>query len=232
MVTMPGDRQRYRGLLLDMGGVLTTDFFAAIGAHCRRLGLPPDRFREVVTRHPLGRQLYRQIERGEISQTTFECGIADLLGVDSHGLLRGLLADAQPNAAMIEAVQRARGAGVRTGVITNSWGTEPFNPYESYDLDKRFDAVVISGEVGLSKPDPAIYKLAASRLGLPASACVFVDDIADNLPPAHALGMATVHHVDNSTTLDQLERLLGIPLRTGDGSRSLATGEPSQRTNG
>jgi putative hydrolase of the HAD superfamily len=231
MVTMPEDRLRYRGLLLDMGGVLTTDFFAAIGAHCRRLGLPPDRFREVVTRHPRGRQLYRHIERGEISQTTFEHGIADLLGVDSHGLLQGLLADAQPNAEMIEAVQGAREGGVRTGVITNSWGMEPFNPYEGYDLDQRFDVVVISGEVGLSKPDPAIYELAASRLGLPASACVFVDDIAGNLPPAHALGMATVHHVDNSATLDQLEHLLGIPLR-GDRFHSPVTGEPSQSSDG
>jgi epoxide hydrolase-like predicted phosphatase len=207
------DRQRYAGLLLDMGGVLTTDFFASISAHCRRLGLPPDRFREVVTSHPVGRQLYRQIERGEISQPAFERGIADLLGVDSHGLLRGLLADAQPNVAIIEAVQRARDAGVRTGVITNSWGTEPFNPYERYDLATRFDTVVISGEVGLSKPDPAIYQLAASRLGLPASSCVFIDDIAHNLPPAGALGMATIHHTDNAATLAELERLLGVTLQ-------------------
>jgi len=218
---MPRDRQRYEGLLLDMGGVLTTDFFASISTHCRRLGLAPDRFREVVTSDPAGRWLYRQIERGEISQPTFERGIADLLGVDSRGLLRGLLADAKPNVAIIKAVQRARDAGVRSGVITNSWGTEPFNPYERYDLARRFDAVVISGEVGLSKPDSAIYELAASRLGLPASACVFVDDIAHNLPPARALGMATIHHTDNAATLAELERLLGVPLQAlADGRTS------------
>jgi putative hydrolase of the HAD superfamily len=196
--------------------VLTTDFFAAVGAHCERLGLPRDRFREVVTTDPVGRLLYHQIERGEITQATFEDGLAERLGVERNGLLEGLLADAQPNVAIIDAAKRARQAGVRTGVITNSWGTEPYNPYEDFDLHRRFDAVIISGEVRLRKPESAIYALAAERLGLPPAACVFVDDVELNLPPARALGMATIHHVDNATTLHQLERLLRIPL--GDGA--------------
>jgi putative hydrolase of the HAD superfamily len=137
---MPRDRRRYEGLLLDMGGVLTTGFFASISAHCRRLGPPPDRFREVVTSHQTGRRLYHQIERGEITQATFERAIAKRLGVESRGLLRGFLADAQPNHAIINAADRARAAGIRTGVVTNSWGTEPYNPYESCELAKRFDA--------------------------------------------------------------------------------------------
>jgi putative hydrolase of the HAD superfamily len=209
---MPPDDQPYSGLLLDIGGVLTTDFFAAIGAHCERLGLPRDRFRQVVTTDPVGRRLYHQIERGEITQATFEEGLAERLGVERHGLLKGLLADAQPNVAIINAAKRARQTGVRTGVITNSWGTDPYNPYQGFDLHRRFDAVVISGEVGLRKPEPAIYALAAERLGLSPSACVFVDDVEQNLSPARALGMATIHHVENAATLYQLERLLQIPL--------------------
>lgn len=204
--------RRYMGLLLDVGGVLTTDFFAAIGAHCERLGLPPSRFVEVVTTDPIGRQLYHQIERGEISQPEFERGLAERLGVASDGLLRGLLRDAEPNVPLLTAVQQARHASIPVGVISNSWGTDPYNPYEEYKLAEQFDAAVISGEVGLRKPDPAIYELAAQRLGLPASACVYVDDIDRNLPPARALGMATIHHVDNARTLDELERLLGIDL--------------------
>jgi len=240
---MPPDDQPYKGLLLDIGGVLTTDFFASIGAHCERLGLPRDRFREVVTTDPVGRRLYHQIERGEITQATFEEGLAERLGVERHGLLRGLLADAQPNGAIINAARRARQAGVRTGVITNSWGTDPYDPYEGFELLRRFDAVVISGEVGLRKPEPAIYALAAERLGLPPSACVFVDDIEQNLPAARALGMATIHHVDNAATLHQLERLLRIPLRDSlgaepspsrrewnDAARSSSRGVSSRRT--
>ena len=60
----------YEGLLLDFGGVVTTDFFAALGAHCERLGLPHDSFRNLVTADPQGRQLYHQVERGELSQPT------------------------------------------------------------------------------------------------------------------------------------------------------------------
>ncbi len=210
---MLSPRQGYTGLLLDVGGVLTTDFFAATGAHCERLGLPRERFVEVVTADPAGLQLLHQIERGEISQPAFERGLAGLLGVAGDGLLRGLLADARPNVEVILASQRARQAGVRVGVVSNSLGTDPYNPYEAYGLADWFDAVVISGEVGLRKPEPAIYELAAAKLGLPASRCVFVDDLEANLPAARALGMATVHHVENPTTLTELERLLGIPLR-------------------
>jgi putative hydrolase of the HAD superfamily len=68
---------------------------------------------------------------------------------------------------------------------------------------------VISSEVGLRKPDPAIYELAAARLGLPAEACVFVDDLPGNLKPARTLGMATVlHRGDARSTLAEVRALL------------------------
>jgi epoxide hydrolase-like predicted phosphatase len=72
-----------------------------------------------------------------------------------------------------------------------------------------FDDVVISSEVGLRKPDPAVYELAAERLGLPPAGCVFVDDLPGNLKPALALGMATVLHMgDAAATLAEVSALL------------------------
>jgi HAD superfamily hydrolase (TIGR01509 family) len=72
---------------------------------------------------------------------------------------------------------------------------------------------VISGEVGLRKPDPAIYELAAERLGLSPAACVFVDDLPGNLKPARALGMATVlHRGDAAVTLAEVSGHLGVDL--------------------
>jgi HAD superfamily hydrolase (TIGR01509 family) len=65
----------------------------------------------------------------------------------------------------------------------------------------------------MRKPDPAIYALAAERLGLPPEAIVYVDDLPGNLKPARALGMATVVHRDAAETLPELEALLGITLR-------------------
>ena len=200
----------YEGLLLDFGGVVTTDFFAALGAHCERLGLPHDSFRNLVTADPQGRELYHQVERGELSQPAFEQRIAQLLGTQPTGLIQGLLADLRPEPLMAEAVARTRTAGIRVGVITNSWGTAPYDPYATYQLDQEFDAVVISSQVGLRKPEPAIYRRAADELAVPLGRIVFVDDIAANLQPAHELGMAVIHHVDPARTVRELERLLGL----------------------
>jgi putative hydrolase of the HAD superfamily len=200
----------YEGLLLDFGGVVTTDFFASLGAQCERLGLPHDSFRNLVTADPRGRELYHQVECGKLSQADFERGIAQLLGIQPTGLIQGLLADLRPEPLMADAVLNARAAGIRVGVISNSWGTAPYDPYAAYQLDQRFDAVVISSQVGLRKPEPAIYRLAADELAVPTTQIVFVDDIATNLQPAQELGMAVVHHVDPARTVQELGRLLGL----------------------
>jgi FMN phosphatase YigB (HAD superfamily) len=73
--------------------------------------------------------------------------------------------------------------------------------------------VVISSQVGLRKPEPAIYRLAAEELAIPPERIVFVDDIAANLQPARELGMAVIHHVDPGSTVRELERLLGLSAR-------------------
>jgi putative hydrolase of the HAD superfamily len=206
-VTVP--QRRYRALLVDVGGVITTDFYASIAVQCERLGLPRDAFERLVTEDPEGRSLYHRLERGEVSQRDFERRLAALLGVQPDRLVRGLLADLRPNQEIIDAVAQLRVRGVRVGVISNSWGTEPYDPYQPFDLPNRFDTVVISGEVGIRKPDPAIYRLAAEKLGVTAEECVFVDDIASNLPAAQELGMTTVHHRDTSQTLRALQELFG-----------------------
>jgi putative hydrolase of the HAD superfamily len=207
--------KHYRGLLLDFGGVVTTDFFASLGAHCERLGLPRDRFRDLVTADPVGRELYHRVERGELSQPEFERRIARLLGVEPDGLVRGLLADLRPDPLMADAIAQARTAGIRVGVISNSWGTTPFDPYAGYRLDEQFDAVVISSDLGIRKPDPAIYLLAADELDVDPEACVFVDDIPTNLGPAQEVGMAVVHHVDAESTIRELEGLFRLTFRRG-----------------
>jgi putative hydrolase of the HAD superfamily len=209
---MSAPNRRYKGLLLDFGGVLTTDFFASIDDHLQRRGLPRGRFRQLVTTDPAGRALYQRIERGEISQAAFERELAALLGVDPSGLVAGMLAGLQLDQRIVRAAARARAGGIRVGVITNSWGTEPYDPYAGYGLHERYDAVIVSGEVGIRKPDPAIYLVAADKLGLPTSACVLVDDVAANLPPAAELGMATIHHTDSAATVQELGRAFSIDL--------------------
>jgi FMN phosphatase YigB (HAD superfamily) len=74
---------------------------------------------------------------------------------------------------------------------------------QTSSLHDRYDAVIISGEVGACKPDPATSLLAAEKPGV----CGLVDDVAVNLPPAAELGMATIHHTDSATTVRELEQV-------------------------
>ena len=197
-----------RGLLVDYGGVLTTDVFASFAAFCRAEGLAEDTVRERFRSDPEGRRLLEELECGRLGEAEFEPAFAALLGVERHaGLIDRLFAGMRPDETVIEAVRAARARGVRTGLLSNSWGD---GRYDREGFGELFDAVVISGEEGVRKPDPAIYALAVERLGLPAEEIVFVDDLPGNLKPARALGMTTVlHRGDSAATAAEIARLPG-----------------------
>ncbi len=72
--------------------------------------------------------------------------------------------------------------------------------------------MVISAEVGLRKPNPAIFHHAAEKLGLEPAECAFIDDIEHNVRAAEAIGMSGLLHTDADTTVAGLERLIGAPL--------------------
>jgi putative hydrolase of the HAD superfamily len=199
-----------RGLLVDWGGVLTTDVFASFRTFCEAEGLPPDTVRELFREDARARELLAGLETGELSREAFEPRFAALLGVRPERVVERLFGAIGRDEAMVAAVRAARAAGVRTGLLSNSWRAED---YDRALLGELFDAWVISGEVGLRKPDPAIYALAAERLGLAPEAIVYVDDLPGNLKPARALGMATVVHRDAAATLAEVETLLGVSLR-------------------
>jgi putative hydrolase of the HAD superfamily len=200
----------YRGLILDFGGVVTTDFYGALSAFCVRRGLAPDAFVHVLRDTNEGRRALAAVESGQITQRAYEKTIADLLGVDSEGLLGHALADLRPRPEVLDLVRRIRASGIAVGVLSNSWGSGDYDPYDGYDLQGNFDAVVISDQVGLRKPDPAIYLRTAAEMGVPANACVFVDDTAANLPAAAELGMAVVHFTDTTAGVQEIERLLDV----------------------
>jgi putative hydrolase of the HAD superfamily len=210
IVGADGQRAPIRGLLVDWGGVMTTNLFASFGAFCEAEGLDPAALAQAFRGDPAARELLIGFEEGRIDETTFENELGRLLGLASaEGLIDRLFAGAQPEPSMVDAVRAARAAGVATGLISNSWGTARY-PREL--LAELFDGVVISGEVGMRKPAPRIYELGAEAIGRAPTECVFVDDLPFNLPPAVELGMATVHHIDAAETIAALERLLGVPL--------------------
>jgi HAD superfamily hydrolase (TIGR01509 family) len=113
-----------------------------------------------------------------------------------------------PEPPLVAVLRAVREHGVRTGLLSNADGLWA-PPAEWDDL---FDAVVISGEVGLAKPDRRIYLLTAAKLDLPPGDCVFVDDLALNVRGAAAAGMVGVHHRSVGSTREELETLLQVPL--------------------
>ena len=199
-----------RGLIVDYGGVLTTDVFASFRAFCEAEGLAPETVRDRFLRDPEARGLLERLETGAMREAEFEPAFAAVLEVSAERLIDRLFGGMETDEAMVAGVRAAREAGVRTAMLSNSWGEDR---YDREQLDALFDAWVISGEVGLRKPDAAIYALAADRLGLAPADCVFVDDLPGNLKPARALGMATVvHRGDAAATLAEVSGLLGVAL--------------------
>jgi epoxide hydrolase-like predicted phosphatase len=199
-----------RGLLVDFGGVLTTNVFESFRDFCVAEGLEPDKVRKVFRERGRGLDLLRQLERGELEEEEFSALFGPEIGVtNTEGLVERLFAGMQPDEPMIEAVKRAKREGIRTGLISNSWG---HGRYDRSVFPEMFDGVVISGEVGLNKPDPEIFMLGAERVGLPPQECVFVDDLRENCDGAEAVGMTAILHRGAAGTLPELERLLGLPL--------------------
>jgi putative hydrolase of the HAD superfamily len=199
-----------RGLLVDFGGVLTSNVFDSFRAFCAEEGLDPDSVKRVFRDEPAAVPLVRGLEVGELSEDEFGERFGQLLGVENRArLLERIFRHLRPDDTMVDAVRSARRQGVKTGLISNSMGV---GYYDRSNFPELFDAVVISGEEGMHKPQPEIFRLGAERVGLPPEECVFVDDLRENCEGAEAVGMAAVLHRGAGSTLPRLEELLRIEL--------------------
>jgi epoxide hydrolase-like predicted phosphatase len=199
------------GLLIDWGGVLTTNLFASFHAFCVESEIEPETVLGRFRTDPAARELLIALETGALEEEDFQSRFAAMLNVEAEGLIDGLFAGVLPDTAMLDAVRMAHDAGVRTALVSNSWGVHRY-PHEVFS--QLFDGVVISGEEGIRKPALRMYELGAERAQVAPQQCVFVDDLPFNLTPAEELGMATVHHTSAETTIPELERLLGLSLRS------------------
>jgi putative hydrolase of the HAD superfamily len=198
------------GLLIDWGGVLTSNLFDSFRDYCVRNEIDPQTLRARFSSDGAFRELLIALEKGELAEDDFERRLGPLLGLESDGLIDGLFAGVHPDVAMVEAVRRARAGGVRTALVSNSWGVHRY-PHDLFD--ELFDGVVISAQEGTRKPSRRMYELGAERAGVTPEQSVYVDDLPFNLKPADELGMATIHHTSAEQTIPELERLLGLALR-------------------
>jgi putative hydrolase of the HAD superfamily len=202
-----------RGLLVDFGGVLTSNVFESFRRFSTEEGLDPDVIRTLLHEEPAALEAVRALETGTISEDEFGQRFGELLELEQArrpGLVERMFGHITPDEPMLDALRRARAQGIRTGLISNSMGA---GRYDRSLFPELFDGVVISGEVGLHKPQPEIFELGCERVGLPPSDCVFVDDLRQNCEGAEAVGMTAVLHRGAESTLPRLEALLGVVLR-------------------
>jgi putative hydrolase of the HAD superfamily len=138
--------------------------------------------------------------------------------LDGWRILQSLSGDIRPQ--MVEALRRCK-AAFRVACITNNMKSgegpgmarSPDKARAVAEVMALFEHVVESSKLGMRKPDPRIYQHACELLGVKPEDCIYLDDLGINLKPARALGMRTIKVVDPDAAIDELQAMVGIPLR-------------------
>jgi putative hydrolase of the HAD superfamily len=203
-----------RALVVDYGGVLTVPIRTAFDDWLGRDQVSPEEFVNLLIewRDTPDNPMHR-LEIGAITDQQFAAELtarlrrSDGAPLPPVGLVERMFHGLELDRDALVMLRAARSAGLRTALLSNSWGSAMTYPWA--DLAPLLDVRIVSGDVGLRKPDPAIYRLAAEELGLPLSACAFVDDLQPNIDAALELGMYAVLHTDLASTLAAL--VAGVP---------------------
>ncbi len=215
-----GDRPPLRGVIADWGGVMTNPITETVRAWIAADEIDYDSYHTVMKAWVTGAydvagedNPIHVLERGECSNEEFERMLAAQIvrrdggPVVAEGLLDRMFAASVVSQPMQDLLRQVRRAGLKTAMLSNSWG---ISAYPADVLAELFDAVVISAEVGMRKPEERIFRHATGLLGLDPAECVFIDDIEANVQAAEALGMTGVLHTEPAATAARLASLLGL----------------------
>jgi putative hydrolase of the HAD superfamily len=214
-------KPQVRGVIVDWGGVVTNPILDTVNAWISAEQIDRDSYTAVMRAWIAGAygdgadNPIHALERGECTNEEFERRLAEQLThvdgrpVRADGLLARMFAAAALQTAMLDLIRSLRQAGLRTALLSNSWGNDDYPRHLFPDL---FDVVVISAEVGMRKPEERIFRHTAALLGLEPQECVFIDDVAANVAAAEAVGLVSLHHREPAATAAWLTELLGLPL--------------------
>lgn len=216
---------KFRAVIFDFGGVFTTSPVENFAVYEKTHGLP-ERFIGGVIKARLHDGAFALFERGEIDAAAFDQLFAAetrAAGHEIRGAAFANLLDVAIKPEMVAALRAVKRAGLTTGCITNN-----FPDMESdgspraaeragalREIFADFDHVIESSKAGVRKPEPRIYEMMLDALALPASACIFLDDLGVNLKPAQAMGMTTIKvpFGDVAPAIEELAALLELELK-------------------
>ena len=199
-----------KAIIFDVGGVLIrTHSRAGREKWAANLGMDPAEFEQFVFSGESG----RQAQLGQKTSVAHWRWLGDYFKLDEAGLAEiqsDFFASDALNEPLLEYIKHLRHAGYRTGLLSNFGDNARRLWTEIYPFIEYFDGIVISAEVGLMKPDPQIYHLAAESVGVQMIEALFVDDFAENIEAAKAIGMQTLHFTDPDVAQQQLAAITGV----------------------
>jgi putative hydrolase of the HAD superfamily len=196
-----------RAVVFDIGGVLEiTPSLGVFDSWAQRLGHSRD---ELTARL---HDLYRAGSIGTVSEQEVLAGTARILGLD-QAQLDAFMADlwteylGTPNVELVEYLRGLR-ARCRTALLSNSFVGAREREQQRYGLGELAELIVYSHEVGLSKPDPRIYRLTCDRLGVRPEEMIFLDDVPESVEGARAVGIHGIVFTSNAQAIADIEALL------------------------
>lgn len=202
-----------RALIVDWGGVLTEPINHAFRRWAEAEGLPFEETMEILKWYTPAEDeanMMHALERGEIDASDVAHWLTkelkDRHGINAHpdGLLYRMFSHFEPDDEILELCREARSLGWLTALLSNSWD----NAYPRHRWDGAFDALLISGELGMRKPEPRIFMHALEVLGVRPQQTVFVDDEEPNIIAARELGIRSIHAADQRAAAAELRAIL------------------------
>ncbi len=226
------DGRRIEAVISDFGGVLTTPLVQSFMAFQDETGITPENLGKAMqaATEANGQNPLFEMERGEISEDEFlrqlTNALEPLLGhrPEMHRFKEIYFEALEPNPPMIDLMRELKATGYRMAMLTNN--VKEWEPLwrSMLPVDEIFETVVDSAFVGCRKPESRIYAITLERLGLPAEACMFVDDVKVNCEGAERAGIAAVHFQQNEQAIPEIRAQLGEiasrARRSGDAGRT------------
>ena len=208
-----------KAVLFDFGGVFTDSPFHAFSAYATRIGATREQVTEIVfggyvvdSDHP-----WHQVERGEITlenarERIMALGREQGLDVDIWEVFMAMAENGGGlRTELVDYVPRIRASGLATGIITNNVVEFRDHWRGMLPVDELFDFVIDSSEVGMRKPNPAIFELALETGGFTPGQVLFLDDYEGNVIAAQALNIRSILvDGDGAKTVADLDAVLNL----------------------
>ncbi len=198
---------KIKAIIFDMGGViLRTHDYATREATAKKLGLSEEAYEELVFTSPSG----MDATVGKIDEREHWFIVWNTLHVPAELQPKyeaDFWAGDRLDDRLVDFLRSLKG-NYTTALLSNAWSNARQSLTEKYHCMDAFDVSVFSYEVGLAKPNPAIYRLILERVGVDADEAIFLDDNKDNIESAAKMGIHAIRFANTEQAIQNITELL------------------------